>query len=571
MQYSAEHLKRVPTLLAQANAQSNQLQTKRAELCAQMSWQKLKGQLSVYDAILCAIQTAYAIADAAVSVEQTNEERTQLLQKVQEEATRIYQELLYFSQIKKTWKKQTLIEYEKKIPEYAAYFRGIRNNSRYQLPEKIERIISTKDKYASTALTNIYALLTSAHTFTFTHEGKKISVNRAELQQYLRHPQREVRKKASNSFYKTFSADVHVLHEIYTALVGDYAEEARMRGYKKPIDIRHKANEISIRAYESLKKATQKQNLFRRYVRMKQQIFGYKQLHAYDLYATIPGLPKGYTYEEAKKHLLRVCKEYACWLEQAVQEVHESNTIDVYPREHKRPGACCYNTAPGEKPILILNHQTDYESYKTLAHETGHAVHDILAGENTGIQTQPQLIIAETASTILEYMVFLDTMKRANKKEKIALLCDYIDDALASTVQQLAIVEFEEWAYEDAFATRTQRDIRWQSIQEKLFPEITPSSQQRGFGWMGISHLFEQPFYCYAYSFGLLAALSIYKQTTPEQLKELLRAGGSKEPRELLLSYGLDIEKEEFYVQGYKEIELLIDTLETLITETKLQ
>lgn len=89
-------------------------------------------------------------------------------------------------------------------------------------------------------------------------------------------------------------------------------------------------------------------------------------------------------------------------------------------------------------------------------------------------------------------------------------------------------------------------------------------------GWSMIPHIFHTPFYCYAYSFGHLLVFSLYNKYKSEgesfvrDYKNILRAGGSKKPKDLLLEYGIDITKAEFYRNGIAEIEKMLLEFEKL-------
>ncbi|MFT5210797.1 MAG: oligoendopeptidase F [Flavobacterium sp.] len=58
--------------------------------------------------------------------------------------------------------------------------------------------------------------------------------------------------------------------------------------------------------------------------------------------------------------------------------------MHVYPQAGKRSGAYMFGAAYDVHPYVLLNHNNDYESASTFAHEYGHAVHSVLANK-----TQP--------------------------------------------------------------------------------------------------------------------------------------------------------------------------------------
>ena len=88
--------------------------------------------------------------------------------------------------------------------------------------------------------------------------------------------------------------------------------------------------------------------------------------------------------------------------------------------------------------------------------------------------------------------------------------------------------------------------------------------------WVSIPHIYSTPFYCYAYSFGQLLVLSLYRRYQeegdsfiPSYLK-LLAYGGSARPVEILEEVGIDIEDPSFWQGGFDVISSMIDELEAI-------
>ncbi|MDE1770774.1 MAG: oligoendopeptidase F, partial [Thaumarchaeota archaeon] len=78
-------------------------------------------------------------------------------------------------------------------------------------------------------------------------------------------------------------------------------------------------------------------------------------------------------------------------------------------------------------------------------------------------------------------------------------------------------------------------------------------------------------FYCYSYSFGNLLSLSLYQRYRKEGKSfastyvEILAAGGSKKPEDLLKENGIDITSEKFWQEGFEYIKNQTNRLQKLI------
>jgi oligoendopeptidase F len=88
--------------------------------------------------------------------------------------------------------------------------------------------------------------------------------------------------------------------------------------------------------------------------------------------------------------------------------------------------------------------------------------------------------------------------------------------------------------------------------------------------WVGIPHIYQVPFYVYAYAFGQLLVLALYQQFKaegeafkPKYLK-ILSAGGSDAPERILSEAGINIRDPKFWQGGFDVLEKLVSELEAL-------
>jgi oligoendopeptidase F len=88
--------------------------------------------------------------------------------------------------------------------------------------------------------------------------------------------------------------------------------------------------------------------------------------------------------------------------------------------------------------------------------------------------------------------------------------------------------------------------------------------------WSYIPHFIGVPGYVYAYAFGYLFSLAIYRryvdegEALVEPIFDLLRAGGSAPPGELARRVGFDIEDPGFWSTGLDALSVLVDEAEAL-------
>jgi oligoendopeptidase F len=91
--------------------------------------------------------------------------------------------------------------------------------------------------------------------------------------------------------------------------------------------------------------------------------------------------------------------------------------------------------------------------------------------------------------------------------------------------------------------------------------------------WSYVPHFISTPGYVYAYAYGQLLALSIYKRYVDEgqsfvpSYLELLRAGGSRSPEELGQIVGIDLADPGFWDSGLDLVEAQLEEAEAAANE----
>jgi oligoendopeptidase F len=88
--------------------------------------------------------------------------------------------------------------------------------------------------------------------------------------------------------------------------------------------------------------------------------------------------------------------------------------------------------------------------------------------------------------------------------------------------------------------------------------------------WVSIPHIFDVPFYVYAYTFGQLLVLSLYQQYKSEggsfipRYTKILSTGGSKAPVKVLEEAGINVADPAVWQGGFNVLIGLIEQLETI-------
>src|SRR5690606_4741203 len=296
----------------------------------------------------------------------------------------------------------------------------------------------------------------------------------------------------------------------------------------------------------------------------------------YDLYAPISTRAKDskkFTFGKAVASVLDTFGDFDPKIRSLAERVFVERHVDSEIRKAKRGGAFCYTVTPKRTPYVLLNFDGQTRDVATLAHEFGHAIHSMLASDMPIMVSHAPLPLAETASVFAEMLLNEKLAEKMKDSERRILLAEKIDDIYATTLRQAYFTLFEVDAHRAIAENNATIDavakIYFDNLNDQFGSSITLSSDFQ-WEWVYIPHFYHTPFYTYAYSFGNLLVLSLYRQYklegksfVPKYLK-ILSAGGSRKPEELLMEAGVDISREEFWQQGFDYAKEMIQQLKSL-------
>lgn len=453
------------------------------------------------------------------------------------------------------------------------FLKNVRRFRPHMLSEPEEIILAEKQVTGVSAFRRLFDELSSSAVFRVVVGGEEKLLNQSQALALLYESDREKRIAAHEGFTAGLQELSRQATFILNATVRDHHVDMRLRGYEHPADYRHLTNETDRAGVEALMQACESGNpLVQQYYSLKRELLGLDHLYDYDRYAPVAidgeSIP-ACTWEDAREIVQDAYDEFSPVLGQIVRDFFEKGWIDAEPRPAKRAGAFSHATVPSVHPYILINFMGKLNNVMTLAHELGHGVHQFLSRRQGILQAATPLTLAETASVFGEMLVFDRLIKREkNPKVKLALYSNKLEDTFATVFRQAALTRFEERLH----AARAEKELSTEEIDQLWLQANAPMhgdavSLTDGYKrwWSYIAHFIRSPFYCYAYSFGELMVLSLWSQYRKEgasfvpKYLDLLKAGGSDSPANLIGSLGLDVKDPRFWEAG---ISVLADLLE---------
>lgn len=506
-----------------------------------------------------------------------SDEATSLLTRISKFGADIENRLLFFDL---WWKKQVDEKNARRLiksaGQFSEYLRFKRLLAKYSLSEPEERIINTLDVTGISALVKLYDKITNAYVYVVTVDGKKRTMNREQLTTLVRSKKAKTREAAYKSLFSKYNENKGVTGEIYQNIVLNWRDEGiGMRGFSSPITIRNISNNVDNETTKTLLDVCKKNSkIFQKYFLQKAKLLGMRKLRRYDLYA--PGKSKikekNYAYGKSVKLVLESLAKFSPVLSEYADNVFKKKHVDSIIRSGKTVGAFCSTPSPKITPYVLVNFTGKSRDVFTLAHEIGHAVHSISASDKSILVSDASLPLAETASTFSEMLLYDKLSETVSKQEKKTMLSEKIDDFYATIGRQSFFTLFEIEAHKQIANSTTVDEISKTYLQNlnEQFGNSVKVSEDFGLEWSCIPHFHHAPFYCYAYAFGNLLALSLFQRYKKEgkgfapTYIEILSAGGTKKPEKLLRESGMDITKPRFWQDGFDYIQEQVKELSRL-------
>ncbi len=455
------------------------------------------------------------------------------------------------------------------------YLEALRHFKPYTLSEPEEKIVNLKDVNGVRALVTLYDMITSDFSFELEVDGEVKHLTRSELTPYVLGPSPELRAAAYQALYEVFGEKGPILSQIYQHIVRDWASEnLALRSFSSPIAVRNLSNDIPDPVVDTLLDVCRENAaLYRRYFELKAGWLGVDRLRRYDVYAPLSEADKTYEFDEAVRLTLAALDDFAPVLAQHARRVLDERHLDSEVRPRKDTGAFCFGALPGLTPWVQVNYNRKATDVATLAHELGHAVHALMAAEHSVLTFHSSLPLAETASVFSE-MLLLDRFLAEEDDPAVRrdILARFVDDSYATILRQAYFVLFEREAHDliEEGATTDELADRYLANLHDQFGDALEMSDEFRWEWVSIPHIYERPFYCYAYSFGQLLVLALYRQYqeegaafVPKYLK-ILAYGGSERPAHILEEAGFDMADPAFWQGGFDVVGEMIGELEAL-------
>jgi oligoendopeptidase F len=473
------------------------------------------------------------------------------------------------------------LDANRELAVYRFAIESLFHEQEHVLDEPGERLMSYAGRFNSVPHDSYSALTTADVKFPsiVLSDGSKVTLTYGQYRALLEtNRNQDDRANAYRTFHQTFVDNQNTFAALYNGVLQRDWFHARARDYKTTLDAALHGNNIPTSVVENLIAAT-KQGVepLRRYHRLRRRVLGVSTYRLYDVFIPLVEHAARYPYDEVGAWIVDSVAPLGGDYQRNVRRAFDGRWIDVFENSGKRSGAY---SAPvyGAHPYMLLNYNETLDAVFTLAHEMGHSMHTLLSH-----QTQPfvyagyTIFVAEVPSTLNEAL-FLDLMleRARNREERIVLLQHAIDSIASTFYTQVMFADYELQTHrlveQDHPVTADVLNTIYASLLDAYYGDVIDREDMSKVTWARIPHFFSTPYYVYQYAtcFASTARLmQAIRSKEPGEREDavnrylnLLRAGGSDYPMNLLARAGVDLSQPDTVRAVATELDTLVARLE---------
>jgi oligoendopeptidase F len=408
-------------------------------------------------------------------------------------------------------------------------------------------------------------------------EGNELPVSFALFEsRYEFSPDTDVRRKAYDSFVSTLKQYKNTIAAAYATEVKKQVTLAKLRNYESVTDMLLEPQQVTKEMYNNQIDIIYKELAphMRRFAQLKKKVLGLDKMKFCDLKAPFdPEFDPSITYEEARDLITDSLKVMGPDYTAMIEKGFEERWVDLADNVGKSTGAFC-SSPYGSHPYILITWADNMRGCFTLAHEFGHAGHFYLANQNQRIMNvRPSMYFIEAPSTMNEMLLVQHLLEKNKDDVQMSrwVILQLLGTYYHNFVTHLLEAEYQRLVYAHAEAgkaltAKTLTEIKTE-VLEGFWGDTVEIDEGAGLTWMRQPHYY-MGLYPYTYSAGLTASTAVSQlikeegQPAVDRWLEVLRAGGTMKPLELLKHAGLDMSTPEPVRKAVAYVGSLIDELE---------
>lgn len=441
------------------------------------------------------------------------------------------------------------------LAEHAFMLHEAARRASHQMSPEAESLAAELNPSGGGAWARLHSNLTSQISVTLDGQPHPMSAIRAMAYD----GDAEVRRSAYEAEIAAWQSHAMPLGMALNAIKGEVNTLAKRRGYADPVDISLADNRIDRATLDAMLGAAHDSfPVFRRYLQAKARLLrSGPSLPWYDLFAPVTSGSKAWSYAEACEFVATQFHAYSPRMGAFAERAFAEGWVDAEPRSGKVDGAFCMGLQRDESRVL-MNYKPSIGSIMTLAHELGHAYHNLNLADQHPLNRDTPMTLAETASIFCETLTQEAALKHADSAGRLEILESSLQRSCQIVVDITSRYLFES----RVFAQRQQRELAVDELNELMlqaqretYGDGLSESALHPYMWAVKGHYYStgRSFYNYPYMFGQLFGMGLYAiyrndpHSFTDRYDALLSSTGKGDAATLARGMGIDIGQRSFW------------------------
>lgn len=468
------------------------------------------------------------------------------------------------------------------LEKHALFLRDTLRQSAHVLSPESEQVLSLLGT-ALGASQNARDLLANAEiewpTITLS-DGTEAVISNAGYGLYRQAANREDRIAVFDAFWGTWKKYESTLGATLNGEVQANVATAKARKYNNTLQYFLSGDNIPEEVYRTLVKVTNDRiDVLHRYFKLRGRMLGIEDLGYHDIYPALVETDLSFPIDETREHVLASVQVLGPEYVEKYADASLKRWMHVYPQPGKRSGAYMSGSAYDVHPLILLNHQDDYNSASTYTHEWGHGMHQVLTNENQPYELANFSIFTTEIAAIANELLLQEHMlaNAKSEEERLYYLGYALEQMRGTFYRQVMFSEFELAIHEAVERGEAMTGAKMTEMYGEILKryhghddgvmEITERDMME---WAYIPHFYYN-FYVYQYATSIAGAayfvdeLKTGGDAARETYISFLKAGGSKYPLQILQDAGLDMTSADPYNAVIDRMDKVMDEIETIL------
>ena len=471
---------------------------------------------------------------------------------------------------------EALIRRSAMAAEHAYPLRLAKQAAEHQMSPAEEELAAELNLAAGNAWEKLHDNLSSQIMVPITIDGEERALPMSEIRNLALVADRDLRRRAYEAELAAWGAYALPFAAAMNGIKGQVNTLSARRRWADPLDEALFEAHIDRETLDAVIAAAREAFPdLRRYLHAKARALNIPAVTWYDLFAPVGAASREWGWDDATAFLMEQFGSYSERMRALAARAVDERWIDAEPRAGKQGGAFCMPIR-GDESRILANYTPAYDAVSTLAHELGHAYHNLNEAGLTVLQRGTPMTLAETASTFCETIVREAALANGDPAEQLYILEQSLQGSCQIVVDIVSRFDFEQ----RVFAARQERELSIDELNALMLEAqrgtygdgLDPNTLHPAM-WAVKGHYYSvgRSYYNFPYLFGLLFGLGLYAryQADPEAFRsgydELLAWTGRADAADLAARFAIDVRSPAFWRSSLDVIRADIARFEQLV------